>query len=189
MKELNLPYKYSYDEVKTFIGRGAKRLFELALKRSFSDDEFNLFLKNYEKCQYISEPYKGVLSTLKELEDKGIKLIIYSNKPDAILQKLCKSKLFSINFVKIQGKDKSFLPKPDVTLLKEILLKNDLLDKQGLFVGDSVVDVETAKNINLKCAILTYGYGIKEDFIKEKPDYYLNSFEDVKKIIWTKKKN
>ena len=68
LKELNLPYSYKRDEVMTFIGRGAKRLFNLATKNENNPAEFTLFLKIYEKDQYISEPYEHVLETLKELE-------------------------------------------------------------------------------------------------------------------------
>ena len=183
LKELDLPYIYQKDEVKTFIGRGAKRLFALASKKDENPADFNLFLKNYEKYQYVSEVFPNVIFTLSELNKKGIGLIIYSNKPNEILQKLIKNKLSMIPFLFVQGQDNSYPPKPDVTLLKKILDDLKLNYKDGVYVGDSIVDVDTAKNINMKCAILSYGYGNKEEILNAKPDYYIDDFKELLNIL------
>ena len=189
LKELSLPYSYKRDEVMTFIGRGAKRLFNLATKNENNPAEFALFLKNYEKHQYISEPYDHVLETLKELEKRKICLIIYSNKPNNILNKLIENKLNKINFLYVQGQDNNYPPKPDVTLLKSILNKFNLKPEDGLYVGDSIVDIETARNIKMKVAILSYGYGNKEEIKEAKPDYYLDDFKEILEVLWQKNKS
>lgn len=183
MKELNLPYSYKKEEVKSFIGNGAYKLLSRVLKRKPLEEEFELFLKEYEKCQYVSKAFPNVISTLKELEALNIKLIIFSNKPDYILQKLIANNLKGIKFSYIQGQDFNYPPKPDVTLLNVILKKLDLIDKKGLFVGDSIVDVLTANNANLNSIILTYGYGKKEDLKNEKTIKLIDNFEEVKKYI------
>ncbi len=183
LKELNVPYFYSKEEVKSFIGNGAYKLLARALKRKPTEEEFALFLKKYESCQYASKAFPNVISTLKELENIGIKLIILSNKPNHILQKLIANNLSEIDFSYVQGQDFNYPPKPDVTLLNVILKKLDLIDKKGLFVGDSIVDVLTANNANLDTVILTYGYGKKEDLMSEKTINLIDNFEEVKKYI------
>ena len=179
MEQLNLKYQYSKEEVKTFIGRGAKKLLTLALKREFSEEEFKLFLNNYEAFQYVSKPFKNVIETLKILNAKNIPLIIYSNKPDEILQKLITASLKGINFLYIQGQDLKYPPKPDVTLLNQIIAKFNLFNKKGLYVGDSIVDIQTANNANMKCLILTYGYGKKEEMDKEENKTYIKDFKEI----------
>lgn len=183
LKEINKPYKYTKSDVKNFIGRGAKRLFALASKNDENPTEFALFLKNYEKYQYLSEVFPNVIETLRELSNKGYDLIIYSNKPNEILQKLIKSKLSEINFLHIQGQDNAYPPKPDVTLLNKILNQYGLIPNDGFYVGDSIVDIETANNIGMKCAILSYGYGIKEEINKAKPKYYIDDFAKLLDIL------
>ena len=183
LSELNAPYFYSKEEIKNFIGNGAHKLLTKALKRKPTEEEFALFLKKYESCQYVSKAFPNVISTLKELENIGIKLIILSNKPDYILQKLIANNLKGIKFSYVQGQDFNYPPKPDVTLLNVILKKLDLIDKKGLFVGDSIVDVLTANNANLNSIILTYGYGKKEDLNNEKAIKLIDNFEEVKKYI------
>lgn len=183
LSELNAPYFYSKEEMKSFIGNGAHKLLTKALKRKPTEEEFALFLKKYESCQYVSKAFPNVISTLKELEALNIKLIIFSNKPDYILQKLIANNLKGIKFSYVQGQDFNYPPKPDVTLLNVILKKLDLIDKKGLFVGDSIVDVLTANNANLNSIILTYGYGKKEDLNNEKAIKLIDNFEEVKKYI------
>ena len=179
MEQLNLKYHYSKEEVKTFIGRGAKRLLTLALKREFSEEEFELFLHNYEAFQYVSKPFKNVIETLKILNAKNIPLIIYSNKPDEILQKLITASLKGVNFLYIQGQDLNYPPKPDVTLLNKVIAKFNLFHKKGLYVGDSIVDIQTANNANMKCLILTYGYGKMEEMDKEENKTYIKDFKEI----------
>ena len=183
LKALNVPYQYEEKEVKTFIGRGARRLFRLALKREFSEEEYELYLKYYKEDQIVSSVYEGVEETLKTLEENGIKLLIYSNKPNEVSQPLIKAKLGDINFLHIQGQDPQYPPKPDVTLLLKLLKKYNLIDKKGLYVGDSIVDIETAKNANLENCILTYGYGDKKEIEEGSPTYKINKFEDLIKIV------
>lgn len=183
LKEIKKPYHYEKKEIKTFIGRGAKRLFALASKNDNNPAEFDLFLKNYEKYQYISEPFEGVKETLINLKNKGYKLIIYSNKPNSILQKLIQNKLSDIEFSYVQGQDNNYPPKPDVTLLSEILNKLNLKMDEGIYVGDSIVDLETARNAKMKCVIFSFGYGNQEEILKAKPDYYFNDFKELDSIL------
>lgn len=183
LKALNINLSYTKQEVKTFIGNGALKLFTRALKRKPTDYEFNLFLKKYEECQYVSEPFINVISTLKELETLKIPLIIFSNKPDHILQKLIANNLKEIHFTYIQGQDFNYPPKPDVTLLNKILSDLNLNNKNGLFVGDSVVDILTANNAQIKCLIVPYGYGNKIELEHEKNYILINDFSEVKQYI------
>lgn len=183
LKEINKPYIYTKEEVKTFIGRGAKRLFALAFKNDNNPAEFELFLKNYERCQYISEVFPGVKKTLLSLKEKGYKLIIYSNKPDSILQKLVKEKLGDADFSYVQGQDNRYPPKPDITLLTNILNKLNLKAEDGIYVGDSIVDLETARNASMKCVIFSFGYGDQKEIIDSSPDFYFDKFEQLNEIL------
>lgn len=166
----NYPYHYTKEEVKNFIGNGAKKLFLSIIKKTEFDEnsekEYQDFLKLYEKDQYNSEPFLNVIETLKRLKSQDKKLIIYSNKPNHILQKLISSKLSMINFDYIQGQDDNYPPKPDVQLLKLILNKLELVPINGLYVGDSYTDFLTSINIKMDMCFCEYGYAKKEDLDK-----------------------
>ena len=80
--KFNYPYHYTKEEVKNFIGNGAKKLFLSIIKKTEFDEnsekEYQDFLKLYEKDQYNSEPFLNVIETLKRLKSQDKKLIIYS---------------------------------------------------------------------------------------------------------------
>ena len=192
LKYKNINLEYSKDTIRTFIGNGAELLFKRFMKdNSYNDKDYELFLKFYRDNQKYSVLFKNVDVTLQELNKKNIKLFILSNKPDELLQTLIPSLLKDIKFEYIQGQDKNYPIKPDVTLLNEkIIKKYNLNINNGFYVGDSYVDVLTGKNANLKTILVTYGYGKLEDSLKYNPDYIIDDFKDVLEIIkWAKKKN
>ena len=165
---LNKKSDYTKSEIASFIGHGARRLFYLSYQGDFTEDEFSLYLKYYEKDQYVSHLYPHV---------------------HEVLQKLVSNKLSDIKLEFIQGQDKNYPPKPDVTLLRKILNSLNLDPKDGIYVGDSDVDTYTARNIGMPSIILSYGYGDKKLISESKPDYYIDDFSDIIKLIWIKNKN
>lgn len=185
-KKLGINFVYDKCVVKTFIGNGAKILFKRALKpfKEFEEKDYELFLKCYEETQYVSEVYPEVEETLELLQKKGYWLGILSNKPDEILQKLIKIKLNKINFLVIQGQDNKYPCKPDPKLINEkIIDKYSLNRDNGFYVGDSYVDVELAKNTNLCSILVTYGYGDMKAILKTKPNYLIDNFGEILKIV------
>ena len=163
---LNKKSDYTKSEIASFIGHGARRLFYLSYQGDFTEDEFSLYLKYYEKDQYVSSLYPHVHEVLKELN-----------------KKLVSNKLSDIKLEFIQGQDKNYPPKPDVTLLRKILNSLNLDPKDGIYVGDSDVDTYTARNIGMPSIILSYGYGDKKLISESKPDYYIDDFRDIIKLI------
>ena len=83
----------------------------------------------------------------------------------------------------IQGQHPDYPPKPDVTLLKDILKRNNLDSKRGIYVGDSIIDILTARNAGLENCVVTYGYGDKKEIEDGSPTYLINSFKDLLKIV------
>ena len=170
LKFYNYDYEYDRATVKTFIGNGARRLFLLATKQK----EFNIelekqyvkFCEFYEEEQYVSKPYKGVKETLKKLNDLNIGIIVYSNKPNFLLQNVMKSCFPEINFLALQGQVEEYPVKPDVTLLNKILKEHKLYNINGLYVGDSYVDNLTAMNAQMDFLFCNYGYAKDGDNLK-----------------------
>ncbi len=186
LKELNINKTYSKEEVKTFIGNGARVLLKKALNREFNEEEYNLYLKNYEKTQYISPLFNHVLNTLISLKNKDYILLINSNKPNEILKKLVKNKFNGLEkdlFIDIKGERKEIKRKPDPTYLNELINKLDLNKENGFYCGDSIVDILAAKNLNLKSIIVSYGYGNKNEIKENKPTYYIDDFKEVEEIV------
>lgn len=186
MEKYNYPYRYSYSEVKEFIGNGARKLFLRLTHRSQFDEtlekEYLDFLKIYEEAQYISKPYDGVINLLKKLNKKGVFLIIYSNKPHDILIKLVQEVFKDIKFLSVEGYKEGNKVKPDIEVLEKILNENDLNSYEGIYVGDSYTDYLTAMNIHMDMIFMTYGYCHKDELNKI-DCIKLDNFKDIGNYI------
>lgn len=179
----NFKYKYRYTEknIRGMIGKGAKSLFLAATKRRrIIDEEFDYYNLEYIKTQTVAKVYDGVFETLELLRKKGYKLIIFSNKPDGALRYLVEDKLSKVNWLFVRGNSEDFPPKPDPTGLFDLMKKCGLKSTDiGYYVGDSVYDVETAKNANLKSVLCLYGYGDYEKLKNINCDIKINSFKEL----------
>ena len=170
LKKYNFPER-TLDEIRDFVGNGVKVLAEKAIPQGSQNSEFTgcleTFKQHYAKNMYNkTKPFEGIYDTLSKLKLRGYKMAVVSNKFDSAVKELCE-KYFK-NYIDIAiGENEQFginkKPAPD-SILKamEILQCNPDLT---YYIGDSEVDIETAKNSNLKCISVTWGYKNKEFLI------------------------
>lgn len=165
------------EEVRQFVGNGVRVLFQKALPNNASEDDLErsicFFKKIYAKNMYNNTaPYDGIKKILRELKDNGIKTAVVSNKFDLAVKEL--SKKYFDNLIDIsvgQADDVPQKPAPNgvFKVIKELNVNS------AIYVGDSNVDVETAKNANLLCIGVTWGFRDRNDlsgagYIVDTPD-------------------
>ncbi len=158
------------DEVRNFVGNGIRKLIERALPKDATQDEiqriFELFLPYYQKHSAIkTKPYDGILPLLKELRVKGIATAVVSNKADVAVQELCQvyfSDLFDFSIGEKAGNNRK--PAPDAVY--ETLDTLHFSKSEAVYIGDSDVDLATARNSGLDCIAVSWGFR-SEDFLKE----------------------
>ena len=108
-----------------------------------------------------TKPYPHILETLATLKTKGYKLAVVSNKFDAAVKPLCKKYFKTLIDVAIgQEKDTKKKPAPDTVYIA--LDELDSKAENAVFIGDSEVDIQTAKNANMDCISVSWGYKTKE---------------------------
>ncbi len=159
------------DEVKSFIGNGIVKL----MQRAVGIDDHPLFLdilqafKDFyaERCVDHTRPYNGILPLLKALKLKGIKTAVVSNKADFATQRLARQ-YFDRLLQESMGENESagIRKKPAPDMLLAVMQKLGADKKTTLYVGDSEVDIQTAKNAGVDCASVTWGFK-DELFLKE----------------------
>ena len=166
--------KYNYpprtlDEVRNFVGNGVRPLIERSIPQGVSNPNFeeclNCFKQHYAQNMYNkTKLFDGIDEMLTELQSRGYKIAVVSNKFDKAVKKLCEKyfgKKIEIAIGESDGVRKK--PAPDSVLkAMEILNCNPDLT---YYIGDSEVDIETAKNCNLKCISVNWGYK-NTDFLK-----------------------
>ncbi len=184
LTEFDFP-THSLEDIRKFVGNGVKKLIERAVPPDCSQEVMErcleVFKEHYSKNMYNhTKPYDSILEILKKLHDKGLKIGVVSNKFDSAVKELCK-KYFS-NLVDIaigQSDDVPKKPAPNGVFkaMKELCAETALT----IYVGDSEVDVQTAKNSNLPCIGVLWGFRNRKDLAGA--DYIIDNPCDILKIV------
>lgn len=171
------------NEVRCFVGNGVKKLIERAVPENCKniDECLEIFKKNYSEnmCNH-TKPYDGILKILEELHKDGVKIGVVSNKFDSAVKDLCKKYFGDLIDCAIgQNDDVPKKPAPNGVLKA---MKELGVDKNStIYAGDSDVDVQTAKNAQLPCIGVTWGFRTIE-YLKG-ANFIANQPEDIIKII------
>ena len=157
LSKFDYPNK-SIEEIKNFVGDGVVKLMERSLPENCSnfDECLNDFKKHYflNMCRK-TKPYDGIVETLLELKKRGYKTAVVSNKFNSAVERLCKK--YFPNLIDIAaGTRDNIPPKPAPDLVNEVISK--LNPQKCVFVGDSEVDIQTAKNAGIDCVSVAWGY-------------------------------
>ena len=155
------------DKVKTIIGNGAKKLIIDAIDQELPNEKIEELLAYYNEIYTSSSSPKttvfdGMINVLKVLKEKGYKLAVLTNKPQATTEKVCSIYLKEIGFDIIYGQMVGRAKKPDKTSTLEIIQKFNLSKENIIFVGDGDADYLTAKNAGVKSVSVLWGYRTKE---------------------------
>ena len=188
LAKYDLPQR-SVDEVRHFVGNGARVLMSKAIAEGESHPLFDEILKEYEAyyqdhCNIKTGPYKHIPELLKELSERGHKLAIVSNKPMGAVQELNKVYFGDYVPVAIGVTDKlRRKPYPDECLLAMEQLSVNKED--CIYVGDSDVDYKTAVNTELKCISCLWGFRTKDELIAAgvKDNFFVNDPLEILDLV------
>lgn len=161
LRECGYPER-SKDEILHFIGNGAKRLIYQAVPESASVDDAEralaLWTKRYPEEGYPkTKPFDGILEALRALRAEGVKLGLLSNKFDAPAKENAQRFLPGLMDV-VYGERPGIPRKPDPTALLGIIEELGSVPQRTVYVGDSPVDMETARNAGAFAVGVSWGY-------------------------------
>ena len=180
----NLPER-SLAEVRSFVGNGIRLLMELSVPRgtdaAIVDKCFADFKEHYKKHSADNtKPYDGVVELLQDLKNKGYKLAVVSNKADFAVQTLV-ADYFDGIFDYAVGEREGIRRKPCPDSVNDALLHLASDKNSAVYVGDSEVDVETARNAAIPCVAVTWGFrdksvleGLSPEYIIDKPSQLMD---------------
>lgn len=141
---------HNEEEIQSFIGHGSKSLIYNALPTDKRDNYsvqnyYESFLVDYNQNYYKKTyPYEGVIEMLGEITKQGIAMTVLSNKPESLVKKCINKLLSDWKFDIIIGSNDSLPLKPDPAGALFISEKLNIPPAEFLFLGDSVVDIQTA---------------------------------------------
>jgi len=158
------------DEVRRFVGNGVKKLMERAtpdgLQNPLFDKTLADFRRHYMKHNLDTTcPYEGVMPMLEELQRRGKKVAVVSNKFYAATQELCHHFFGDLVTVAI-GEREDIRKKPAPDTVIEALRQLNATAEESVYIGDSDVDIDTARNAGMPCISVLWGFRDK-DFLIE----------------------
>lgn len=174
------------DQVRKAVGNGIAKLVERSLPQGAKDSKFDealgLFKEHYaEHCLDNTRPYDGINELLDALTMRGMKMAIVSNKADFAVKELC-SKIFPQIPVAIgESENVRKKPAPD-SLLSAIDVLGSTPDRT-VYIGDSDVDIKTAKNAGVSCISVTWGFRSAAFLSANDASALVDSPEDIIKAI------
>ena len=153
----------SHKNVRGFIGDGAIKLVQRALSTVSRTDLTDSVVKNFAADYAISWPngtsvYPGMLELLSELESRDITLAVLSNKPHAFTTEIVKKLFPDTNFAVVLGNRETLPHKPDPSGALEIASSLGIAPESCVIIGDSTMDLDTAKNAGMRSIAVTWGY-------------------------------
>lgn len=177
----------SVPEVKAALGNGVAHLMRQSLPDSISEAEFNTYLDEFkayygEHLQDYTAPYPGMLDVLDTLRAKGYKLAIVSNKIQEGITPLNKE-YFGDRLPVAIGERPGLQRKPAPDMVLQALKELGSTQSKSIYIGDSEVDVATAKNSSLLCIGVTWGFRDEQLHKDLGVKYIARKAEDIVTII------
>ena len=162
---------HGIDEYRKMVGHGVRNLVQQALEASGQEtndqtvDEALADFKKYYQAHIDvhTKPYPGIPELLSELQAKGVKMGVASNKFQEGTEYLIKEFFPDIQFVAILGNRPGQPLKPDPAIVEEVLSKGNIGRDEAVMVGDSPTDMRTAANGGIGAIAVSWGYRTKDE--------------------------
>ena len=178
LAEFGYPLR-SFEEVRRFVGNGARRLIEQAVPEKADAEAVLAAFQTYyrEHCQIKTKPYDNIVTALEKIS-REYPIAIVSNKPDAAVKTLC-AQYFPGIFARGESTDCPRKPAPDMVFraMEEIGVE------RCVYVGDSEVDVLTAQNAGMPCLSVRWGFRDKEEMEAVGGRFFCEKTEDLPECI------
>ena len=169
----------SLEEVRRFVGNGARRLIALAVPEGAdAEAAFQTFKAYYDAhCRIKTRPYPGILQVLTELAAE-YPVAIVSNKPDSAVKSLC-ADYFPGIYALGESPECPRKPAPDMVRRAMEIIGVD----RCVYVGDSEVDVATGRNSGMPCYACTWGYRDTDVLLAAGADILVDSAEELGRML------
>lgn len=175
------------EEIRCFVGNGVRNLMLQAVpggeENPKFEEVFSLFREYYgEHCNDKTGPYTGVVELMAKLQEKGYVMGIVSNKIDSAVKEL--NSMYFADYIQVAIGEREGVqrkPAPDTVFaaLQELGKKKE----NAIYIGDSEVDLATARNVGIPCISVLWGFRDKEFLEERGADMYAKIPEDILRFL------
>ncbi len=175
--------EYSVDEVRMMVGNGVKKLMERAtpdgLANPLFDEVYACFRQHYMIHNLdTTRPYPGITEALAALKERGKNLAVVSNKFYAATQELVAHFFGDLIHVAI-GEREDIRKKPAPDTVMEAMRQLGVGADECVYIGDSDVDIDTARNSGMPCISVLWGFRSKEFLLEHGASHLISSPQEL----------
>ena len=188
LKQYGFP-EHSVDAYKYFVGDGMRKLVERALPEDKRTDEFiQVFLQDFLAYYNVhkedfTQPYEGITELLMQLQRDNFQIAVATNKVENAAIELIHKYFPEIKFSAIVGQREGIPVKPHPQVIEDILAQTHTDLSEAIMVGDTSVDIKTAKNANIKSIGVLWGFRTQEELQQAEADYIIEKPEEIIAIV------
>lgn len=177
----------TFEEVRQFVGNGIANLIKKAVPEGTDEALEKLVLQDFtayynDHSMDRTRPYEGIVELIKELKKQGMKTAVVSNKIDGAVQKLCQS-LFADCFDMAVGERESLRRKPAPDMVEYVMEEMNVSASQAVYIGDSEVDIATAKASNLPCIAVEWGFRKRNELPQTEDVCFVANTDELQKCL------
>lgn len=188
LADYHCPQK-TIEQIRTYVGNGIRKLIACSVDGGEAHPDFeqifSAFRGYYErKCKDKTKPYDGIEDLLRTLKNNGKKLCIVSNKADFAVKELNIYYFKEFDMIAI-GENSRIKRKPAPDMVNQALQELGVSKEKAIYIGDSEVDIKTAKNAGIPCISVLWGFRNQVLLQQQGGTYFAKTPSEVLQLLKT----
>ncbi|MEG2366358.1 MAG: HAD family hydrolase [Alistipes sp.] len=181
--------QHSYETYCGFVGSGILRLVERALPEPLRTPYTVAAVRRDFVAYYTAhidrytKPYEGIEELLATLTARGIRVAVASNKFQAGTEKLMQRFFPTTPFAALLGQREGVALKPDPTIVEEILRTTNTAPGEALYIGDSGIDMLTARAAGVCAVGCTWGFRTRAELVENGADHLVDTPQEILPLL------
>lgn len=180
---------HSYEKIKGFVGNGIENLICKSLRGGKSNSDFGRVLSSFKKrygehCNDKTKPYDGIMELLADLKEAGIKMALVSNKAQFAVTEL--NHIYFEDLIPVaigEQEAEGIMKKPDPAMVNKALELLGSTVEESVYIGDSEVDIDTAKNAGMDLILCEWGFREKDYLMSIGGETFVQTPDQIKELI------
>ena len=182
LRHFDLP-EASLEQVRAGLGNGAAHLVSAVAPEARRAEVLAFYKPWYDAhCNIKTGPYPGILPLMTQLKARGVKQAIISNKPDPAVQELARAYFPGLLETAV-GESETVRRKPNPDAVLAAVRQMGLMVDECVYVGDTEVDLVTAKNAGMACIAVSWGFRSREQLLEAGAVRIADTAEELEKML------
>ena len=186
LREFSMPER-SIAEVAAALGNGAAYLIAHTVPagtpKELTDKVLAAYAPYYDAhCDILTGPYDGIVPLMQKLRERGVKLAVISNKQDTAVKPLAEKYFPGLLEIAV-GESAEVRRKPNPDAVLAALCHIGVEREEAIYVGDTEVDLQTARNAGMECASVDWGVRTREQLVEIGAEHIFDTVQELEEYL------